>query len=840
MAKVVGFQVKIEGTDSQFKALGELRDSTIRLGEARKILEKQAKTAQGLTAAQTKELGRLTAAQKGTAQSTAELNKEIARSAKAADTAAGSYDSLTQENAQLTAQIRKLGDPLGKNAKQFNALTKRVKTNTATLTKFDKQMGRSQRNVGNYSASIKEGVTNSGLFSRELSIVSRVAGTLAPAFKATTKGVTGTARAMKILKVALISTGIGAIVVALGSLIAAFSGTQRGVDAFTKVFRPVTVIFQKFVGFLENTAFAAFDKLKAAFSDPKQAVIDLGNAIKRNLVSRFVGVVNLFKSGGELISNGFKIMAAKIKLFLADVPLIGELIDVEANEKALKEAQDRMAGGFKDFGNAAIQALTGVENAIDKIADAGKETAEAIALAIAQGKELDRLLKAFEKRQIATVLPLAKARLEFQKLRAIANDLTKTDEQRIAALIEAEKRQRFIAATERELLNLRIKAMVLEQSFNDTSREEQLELARLKEESLNFEAAAQKKINSLISLRSGIQKRQFDRAKKESQKLIDEINELQKTGVKKRIEFEEKELTAAQKRDIARADKKIQDDIDRKKDEVAQLKQFALDTAQNLSDTLFDQRTAQLDREKERELEEAEIKKNLALSAIKDGADAENEILKSKLQKGLITEKQFEDQKAIADANRRKQEEVAQRKALEVTRAIEKDAFNKKKVLDIKQAIINGALAVTQILAQTGILAPIPTAIAVASTAFNVATIASQKFAKGGVLEGASHANGGIPFTVNGVGGFEAEGGETLINKRSSEMFRSELSRINQLGGGVKFQDGGVVPSATTPTSLNISSIAEEVAQSIRVENVATETASVNGEVVNVENIASA
>ena len=36
--------------------------------------------------------------------------------------------------------------------------------------------------------------------------------------------------------------------------------------------------------------------------------------------------------------------------------------------------------------------------------------------------------------------------------------------------------------------------------------------------------------------------------------------------------------------------------------------------------------------------------------------------------------------------------------------------------------------------------------------------------------------------------------GEAVINKRSTAMFRSELSAMNQAGGGVRFAQGGVIP----------------------------------------------
>ena len=63
----------------------------------------------------------------------------------------------------------------------------------------------------------------------------------------------------------------------------------------------------------------------------------------------------------------------------------------------------------------------------------------------------------------------------------------------------------------------------------------------------------------------------------------------------------------------------------------------------------------------------------------------------------------------------------------------------------------------------------------------------SKTYAGGGVTYGPSHANGGIPTRYG-----ELEGGEAVINKRSTAMFKDQLSQLNQAGGGVAFDDGGV------------------------------------------------
>ena len=79
------------------------------------------------------------------------------------------------------------------------------------------------------------------------------------------------------------------------------------------------------------------------------------------------------------------------------------------------------------------------------------------------------------------------------------------------------------------------------------------------------------------------------------------------------------------------------------------------------------------------------------------------------------------------------------------------------------------------------------------STLYSFANTGST-FADGGMVYGNSHTNGGEKFAVGGRV-VELEGGEAVINKRSTAMFRSQLSAMNSAGGGVKFADGGIANS---------------------------------------------
>ena len=195
-----------------------------------------------------------------------------------------------------------------------------------------------------------------------------------------------------------------------------------------------------------------------------------------------------------------------------------------------------------------------------------------------------------------------------------------------------------------------------------------------------------------------------------------------------------------------------------------------------------------------------ELEKN----AINEFRDLESEDLATELEAKL----------EALEGNEEAQEDVREHYALtqeandakrdEALRAVEKKQFMMEKTNKIAQAIINGALAITMISAQTGVVAPFVIPMMTTLIGAQIAAIAATKFtgalggiipqfANGGMVEGPSHANGGVKFAVGGRVS-ELEGGEAVINKRSTAMFRGELSAMNELGGGVKFATGGVTP----------------------------------------------
>ena len=100
-------------------------------------------------------------------------------------------------------------------------------------------------------------------------------------------------------------------------------------------------------------------------------------------------------------------------------------------------------------------------------------------------------------------------------------------------------------------------------------------------------------------------------------------------------------------------------------------------------------------------------------------------------------------------------------------------------------ALANVADAITKALAAGPVIGQILAGITAAIGLAQVAVIQSQisqvqSFARGGLLFGPSHQQGGITLS----NGAEVEGGEAIITRNSTQLYRGLLSQINQSTGG--------------------------------------------------------
>jgi len=351
-----------------------------------------------------------------------------------------------------------------------------------------------------------------------------------------------------------------------------------------------------------------------------------------------------------------------------------------------------------------------------------------------------------------------------------------------------------------------------------------------------------------------------------TKKLQDQLDQLNIDSIANDREREEAQLRDSFQRKI--------DAIDGNSELEKELK-FRL--AEELHEALNEQQAVFREEDELLEQERLTLKKEVELETEMIQAEEDlvrqNEILNKKRALELQNENLTIQEKALINAKYNKQVEANEQRLTQFKKqnnieiassaanlagalsSLAKEGSEEAKAAAIVQAGINGALAITQALAQLGPIAGALAAVGIGiTTGIQIANISSAKFEDGGVLQGSSHANGGIPFTIGGQSGFEAEGGEAIINKRSTAMFGDLLSDINQAGGGVafarggiarKFQGGGALPNSQGVTASQqrqsiesgMGEFAEQIIEGINdkeVINVSTNTTNVAQDVMNI------
>ena len=407
----------------------------------------------------------------------------------------------------MAASARILDNQLKKlpaNSQEFVNKSKQLKDVRNRMKGVKDEMYSTQKATTNLTSSFSEIVPFGGQFAmigNEIGKTGTFVGALSKRFG--------------ILKLAIASTGIGALLIVIGALISYLTSTQEGMDKVTAVTRPLKAIFQTLIGvvqqlgkFLFNNLVKGFDTVTEAVKNPKQTLMDLMDFLKDQ-------VMNRIKSFGVLAGG-------LIKIFKGD-----------------------WKQGFKEMGDGAIQMQLGITNGTDKISKAmssaadtaknlGNEFAGAVNKGIEAGTRLDELTKSIEKSEIELTKSRAELNVQYNRSKEIANDVSNSEQERLAAARAAAAAQNQLLSEEQSFLDLKIERMKLEHSLNDTLREDELELAGLIAERTNFEATAAKKRMSVRVLENSVlksieteRKKENDDAIKREQERIDKIQAAQ-------------------------------------------------------------------------------------------------------------------------------------------------------------------------------------------------------------------------------------------------------------------------------------------------------------------------
>jgi len=348
-------------------------------------------------------------------------------------------EELTKKEKELLAAREEANDPelVKEYNKQLDAVAAKMRElreeTAAAASRFAEAVGKAKEAGGAFAGAAGEVVDFGGALEAAtggfapLLTAAKQFGALVPSFGKASEGTGLFSKALGGLKAAIAATGIGALALALGSVVSYFTQTREGANRLSAIMRGLSEAF----GQIGNVVQEFGKNLVDAVSSPRKLIEDLGDLIQKNIMNRFAA--------------------------------FGKL------------AQAISKGSFSEIGDAALQLVTGVENLTGKVGNfinGVKELGGKMLETFSAAKDAQYRLLTFQQEvlpEIEKQVIMLQQQMELQQ--KAAEDATKSFEERKAAAVEAERAA--TSAFDKEIEALRTQLALVQQlnSFTDTSAE---------------------------------------------------------------------------------------------------------------------------------------------------------------------------------------------------------------------------------------------------------------------------------------------------------------------------------------------------------------------------------
>ena len=314
--------------------------------------------------------------------------------------------------------------------------------------------------------SLKEAEENAADYGGVLGTLDSKTGGLISGFSGMTKSIANATKGMKLMKIAVIGTGIGALLIAITSLSAAFTSSEEGQNKWNKIMGIIGATVSVFTDRLASLG----SGLISLFTDPIETLKGFGKSIKEFVMDKVDQTVESLGFLGSAIS----------KLFKGDF------------SGALEDAGKGLSGLNKTLNPVLIVTdalIKSTKELTKEILEEGK-AAGVIADQRAAADKLDRQI----------IVDRATANKERAELLNKAIDKEKFSlQERIGFLTEAGRLEDEITAKEIQAAKLRLDAKIAENALGGSTKEDLQEEATLKANLINLETAKLTKAKEVTS-----------------------------------------------------------------------------------------------------------------------------------------------------------------------------------------------------------------------------------------------------------------------------------------------------------------------------------------------------
>jgi DNA repair exonuclease SbcCD ATPase subunit len=772
---------------------------------------------------------------KKTNKERSESVKETELLNKALNSNAGSNDQLKAKLALLTKEYNSLSEEQRENTAGGKQLQSEILGLTEKLKGNEKAVGDNRRNVGNYeqaitsalgkvnimgvnlgqmTTQIKAGVVEGKSLVQSMTATATATTAQATATQGATVASGGLSGAMKVLRIALISTGIGAIVVALGALVGAFLSTQRGADAVSKALIPIQFVFQRLWGLVQDLSFAMVDFYKKAFTEPLQTLKNFGKGFVEFVTNPIQGVKNIINGTKDAFQQlrreldqakkeGEAYAKAKIAMQNAEIKAQVSLAKLNVEIQKNRDLANDQLATEKERINALNNSKKAIEEKYKIEADLLKKEIQLKALEQKQN-DTDRTGQLEMAKLEAKLIQLEADKFAEQK--RITSQLTGLLKKEQNANEEVTEAIEIKVKTSLELLDDELKAM------NKATKSKLINLEFEKNKTLeNAQLTADERLQIEKNFESQKQQVQLDSLLKQAETLKTQLEPIfaNSEGVGAILLTPEEEETLKEQLNFINAEiAKISQTANGIEGETQGIK---LQNALGLDEAGMESLMFSFD-----VVKEAINSIGNLMSVI---TDRNRKLIQEQVKEGVKTQEQAD-----------KEIEIMERKA-----------FNRQKALQIALATANTFQSALSAFASqlvpgdpsSIIRAKISAGVASIFGTAQVAGIALQKFATGGYVSGKGTATSdSIPAMLSN--------GEYVINAKAVDALGvNYLNALNSINLP-KFATGGLVTPQPIPTTSTSSAQVEQLSQQVqtqelRVINVESDFSSLQNKVQNVE-----
>lgn len=272
------------------------------------------------------------AADKEYKNATATLQKMVAAN-KATGT---SYDDLYKQWQAGERQLKSMTGTIIQNADGSYKLSDAyIKQKTSVddakkaLDNFGQGIHNNTLNVGNYTEGMKSAIMQTGLFGNAF----RVIGYVKNKFSDAVEGVKKFGKSFSTLKGAIASTGIGLLIIALGSLVTWFTKASEGSKVLKQATAAVGEVFNTLVGTLEKVGRLLKDVFTGNWSELRNDVKAIGDEWKN--------IGKNMKEAADIISLDRQITKAKRQALVDEAELTKQIakLRLDAADKTKSNAE---------------------------------------------------------------------------------------------------------------------------------------------------------------------------------------------------------------------------------------------------------------------------------------------------------------------------------------------------------------------------------------------------------------------------------------------------------------------------------------------------------------------